>query len=721
MEDSTFVKINVLGGGPGGLYASLLIKQAYPDWQITVFERNPEGATYGWGVVFSDATLAALREADLKTYEQITDAFVRWDAIDVYYKDELLRCGGHVFAGIARVDLLNILQARCEALDIDIHFEVEVDDPTALAGEADVFIAADGVNSLTRPTYAEHFQPSVAEGDARFIWFGTDKPFDAFTFIFRENEHGLFTVHAYPFDGTTSTFIVECRPETWHSAGLDEATEEESLAYCETLFADHLGQYRLLSNFSRWLTFNTVKNRNWHYENVVLLGDAAHTAHFSIGSGTKIAMEDAIALAEGFAAHGEDYDAAFNDYELARKPRVDGLQEAAAESQAYFEHVARYTQLDPLQFTFHLLTRSGRISYDNLRLRDAYFVSDVDRWFAGVSTERESPIVAPPPMFMPLHLRRVTMSNRVVLAPRPRYTARDGVLAEDQSRRLRAPAHGDVGMVLTEPVAISADGRITPGCPGLYTESHARAWHEVVEEIHAASNTKMAVQLNHAGRRGATRPRSRGLDRPLADGGWPLLAPSAIPYLPDGPVPRAMDREDMDQVRADFVHAAELAEQAGVDVLLLHFGHGYLLAGFLSPLTNHREDEYGGSLQNRLRYPLEVFEAVRGAWPDDRPLGVTLSASDWAAGGNDVEEAFAIARRLREHGCDLFAVVAGQTVLAERPDYDTRTLGRLSEWVRNEVGVPTMSTSYITTEDEVNTLVAGGRADLCVMYPPGVA
>lgn len=712
------MKINILGGGPGGLYASLLLKKAHPDWDITVFERNPEGATYGWGVVFSDATLSNLREADSESYEEITDNFVIWNAIDTYYKGELIRCSGHVFAGIARVHLLNLLQKHAESYGVEIHWEVEIDDPSELADNADVFIAADGVNSLTRDLYAEHFKPTVTEGDARFVWFGTDLSFDSFTFIFRENEHGLFTVHAYPFDGTTSTFIVECRPETWHAAGLDEATEDESLAYCEDLFADHLGSHRLLSNRSLWFTFDTVKCRNWSYDNIVLLGDSAHTAHFSVGSGTKLAMEDAIALAEAFQDNDTIKDA-FSDFELARKPRVEGLQQAAAQSQTYFEHVARYTHLDPEQFTFHLLTRSGRIGYDNLRIRDAYFVNNVDRWFAGTQAPNgEQPIIATPPMFMPFSLRDVTLNNRVVLSPRPTDSAEEGAPSEQQAKQLLARARGGAGLVLTEPVAISADGRVTPGTAGMYAAEHEGAWTDIVEQIHASSNASIGLHLLHAGRRGATRSRATGLDRPLQDG-WPVIAPSPIPYAPQSETPRAMDREDMDQVRADFVYATEMAEAAGFDLVQLHFGHGYLLNSFISPLTNQREDEYGGSLENRMRFPLEVFEAVRAAWPDERPLAVTLSASDWAAGGIGVDDAFEIARILRDHGCDLFAVVAGQTVFDERPDYDTSTLGLYAEWMRNEVKVPTMSTSFITTSDAVNTLVAGGRADLCMMWPPG--
>ncbi len=714
------MKINVLGGGPGGLYASILLKKTHPDWDVTVWERNPKGATYGWGVVFSDQTLSSLREADIKSYTEITDNFVLWDAIDVHIKEELVRCEGHRFAGIARPLLLDILQARCDELGVTAHYEVEVENLEELAEEADLLIAADGVNSKTRERWAQTFKPSVEEGDARYIWFGTDKALDSFTFIFRANEHGLFTVHAYPFDGTTSTFIVECTEETWRRAGLDEADEEESLAYCSALFADHLRGHRLMSNYSRWYTFLTVKNRNWHHEEIVLLGDSAHTAHFSIGSGTKLAMEDAIALANGFEQHPDDIEAALNDFEQARRLRVEALQEAAAESQRYFENVRRYLDFDPLQFTFHLLTRSGRITYDNLKQRDPYFVSDVDRWYveAHDGTERASLLFAPPAMFIPLQLRAVTLANRIAMMPTSTYSADDGMPNERHLAQLHMRAQGGAGLVITEPVAVSREGRITPGDAGMYCAEHGEAWKRVVSEIHDDSSTKVALMLSHAGRRGATRPRMTGTDLPLRRDAWPLLAPSAIPFSSVNQVPKAMERPDMEQVRDTFVQAAQMADEAGFDMLHLHMAHGYLLASFLSPLTNQRDDEYGGSLENRLRFPLEVFDAVRTAWPEEKPIAVALSASDWVAGGLDLEDAVAIAHVLKEHGCDLFTVMAGQTAIHSKPSYDVATYAQYSDVIRNEVDAYTLSTGYLTTSDQVNTLLAGGRADLCLFYPP---
>lgn len=711
------MKITVLGGGPGGLYASLLIKKAHPAWEIELLERNPQGATYGWGVVFSDQTLSALREADIKSYQEITESFVLWDAIDVHIRDKVVHCGGHLFAGMARQRLLDILHARCAELGVALRYEVEVapEQLPELARGADLLIAADGINSRSREHFAQAFQPQLDEGATRYIWFGSDWVLDAFTFIFRKNEHGLFTAHAYPFDGTTSTFIVECTEETWRRAGLDQMDEAESLAYCEALFADKLAGHRLLSNYSRWFTFTTVRNRRWAHQNIVLLGDAAHTAHFSIGSGTKLAMEDAIALATAFEQYGGHLRPALKRYEEARRPRVEALQQAAEESQRYFEHIQRYWHFDPLQFTYYLLTRSGRISHNNLSLRDPYFTSEVERFFR-TGGQPAALHLASPPLFTPLTLREQRLPNRVVLLPPPSDQAEGGMPHPSQTEPLVRGAQGGMGLVLTPPVAVSEGGRITPGCAGLYEAAHQAAWGEVAEAVHQAGG-KVGLTLSHAGRRGATRPRQYGLDQPLRSGGWPLLAPSALPYSPASQTPQAMGPEEMAAVQADFVRATRWAAEADIDLLQLHMAHGYLLASFLSPLSNQREDEYGGTLEGRLRYPLALFDAVRAAWPAGRPLAVALSVSDWARGGFDLPDALAVARTLKAHGCDLITVMAGQTTIHAQPRYDAATYAAYSDMVRNEAHIPTLSTGYLSTTDPINTLLAGGRADLCLLHP----
>ena len=734
------MKIVILGAGPAGLYAGLLIKKANPAHDITIIERNPAGVTYGWGVVFSDRTLASFQRADYKTYEQIRDQFVIWSDIDTRYRGETIRCGGHVIASISRKHLLNILQRRCYELGIKLEFGREISNLSEL-GNYDLLIAADGVNSLARKAYESIFKPTLEFGKAKYIWLGANKVLDAFTFIFRENEHGLFQVHAYPFSGTTSTFIVECDEATWLSAGLDQADEAQSIAFCQHLLAEDLNGAKLLSNNSKWINFATLKTQHWHHQNIVLLGDAVHTAHFSIGSGTKLAMEDAIALAGALEQHS-DLETALNEYELERKPVVETFQRAAQESQTYFETLKRYLGLEPMQFTFQLLTRSGRITYDDLRLRDAHFVASVDRWFmykASDSVVIKGPYydnpsiivppfvapssIAPPPAFAPVQLRDLVLPNRLVLSHATHqasayYPVRDGMLNEEYANQLGSLALAGAGLVMTDLVAISSEGRITPDCPGIYDDSHKSAWEWMICFMHGNSFAKLAIQLSHSGRRGSTRPRTEGLDRPLRDGNWPLLSASPSPYTPQSQVPKEMDRDDMGRVLHDFVRAAQMAEEAHIDMLQLHFGHGYLLASFLSPLTNRRIDDYGGDLQQRMRYPLEVFDAVRAVWPEDKPLSVAFSATDCVKGGFAIQDAITFARTLKEHGCDIIQVLAGQTIMDGEPAYGRGFLTSLSDRIRNEAGIPTIVGGYLTTSNEVNTILAAGRSDLCLMDSP---
>lgn len=709
--------IAVLGAGPAGLYFALLAKKADPSCDITIIERNPADVTYGWGVVFSDRTLASFQRADFKTYERITENFVIWDAIDVRYRGETIRCGGHVIASISRKLLLNILQERCAELGVKMVFGREIHDLGELGGGHDLLVAADGINSLARRQYEGEFKARMEMGRARYIWLGADKVLDAFTFIFHETEHGLFQVHAYPYSGTSSTFIVECAEDTWQRAGLDRATEEESLAFCQRLLNDDLHGAPLLSNNSKWISFPTLRTKNWHIQirnskskiqNLVLMGDAAHTAHFSIGSGTKLAMEDAIALANALEQH-PDVGKALDEYELERKPVVETFQRAAHESQTYFETLKRYLVLDPLPFAFQLLTRSGRITYDDLHFRDSRFGDMVDRWMHGRGTAR----VAPPPMFAPLELGPTCLLNRVVMSPVPEGDG-GGAPAEGYIARLAECAGAGAGLVLAGTCAVSLDGRVTPADLGLYGEAHGGAWASAVAKVHAIQGARIGVRLGHAGRRGSTRPRSEGLDRPLKEGNWPLISASAIPYTPAGQVPKEMDRADMDRVRDDFVRAARMAYEAGFDLLQLDFAHGYLLASFLSPLTNWREDEYGGSLENRARYPLEVLAAVRAVWVD-RPLSVVITATDYVKGGLEVEDAIEAARMLKASGCDLVQVHAGQTTPDAEPPYARGFLTPLADRIRNEAGIPTLVGGYLTTSNEANTVLAAGKADLCLM------
>ncbi|HEV8650132.1 MAG TPA: FAD-dependent monooxygenase [Actinomycetes bacterium] len=710
------MKVGILGAGPAGLYLALLLKKLDPGHEVRVVERNPPGATFGWGVVFSEETLGALRDADYETHEQITDSFAKWGAIDVLYRGETVRSRGHVFSGMSRKVLLELLQRRCRELGSVLEFEREVADLEPFAG-CDLVVAADGVFSTVRRRLERHFEPSLDPHRTKYAWFGSDLVFDAFTFVFRDTEHGLFQVHAYPFDARTSTFIVETHESTWRQAGLDQMSEQESLEYCQELFRPELGEHRLLSNRSIWFTFETLRNRSWHHGNVVLLGDAAHTAHFTIGSGTKLAMEDAISLANALQRFPGDLEAALTRYELERQPVVERFQEAARDSATYFESVSRYNRFEPVQFAFNLLTRSGRISHLELERRDARFVAAVDRWFAGAATGQHAPMLAPPPLFTPFTLGATTVGNRIVLSPGGEDVAVDGQPGEVHERAIAAAVRSGAGLVLTEEVAVSAEGRTTPGTPGLYRDEHATAWRSLLERARAEGPGLLGVRLAHAGRRGATQPRRRGVDRPLREEGWPLLAPSPLPYTPQHPAPQELTREGMEQVREAYRAAAGRAAEAGFDLLVLDMAHGYLLASFLSPLTNRRQDGYGGPLEQRLRFPLEVLDAVRAAWPSERPLAVRLQASDRAPGGLDIDDAVAVAGRLRGHGCDLVEVAAGWTVPWDRPDYRWLYLVPASDRVRNEAGVPTVAAGNLTTADEVNTILAAGRADLCLLDP----
>jgi len=712
------VRIVSIGGGPAGLYFALLMKKADPGHDVTVVERNRADDTFGFGVVFSDATLDTFIEADRPTGEAITRAFAHWDDIDIHYQGQVLTSTGHGFSGMSRQALLDILQRRCAELGVALRFQTDVTDLTPYR-DADLVLAADGVNSLVRSEYAEHFQPHVDWRPNRFVWLGTTFPFRAFTFIFKESPHGLWRVHAYRYDARHSTFIVETTETTWRRAGLDQASEDDTVVFAERLFARELEGHRLLKNRSLWRSFPTVKNAHWHWNHVVLIGDAAHTAHFSIGSGTKLAMEDAIALAGALHRH-RDVAGALDAYEEERRPQVESIQRAAQVSLEWFEQTERYHgRLEPLQFAFSLLTRSLRVTHDNLKVRDAKFVETVDRWFAAKAADQSKVSVAaqpvPPPMFIPLRLRELVLANRVVVSPMCQYSADDGTPNDWHLVNLGSRAVGGAGLVIAEMTDVSREGRISPGCTGMYKPEHVTAWKRVVEFVHAHSPARIALQLAHAGRKGSTRRLWEGIDEPLAEGNWPLISASAIPYFPHSQIPKAMDRADMERVQADFVKAASMAEAAGFDMLELHMAHGYLLASFVSPLTNTRTDAYGGTLDNRLCYPLAVFDAVRAVWPAARPISVKISATDWADGGVTPEESVEFARRLKAHGCDLVTVSTGQTVAHQHPAYGRLYQTPFSDRIRHEAGIATMTVGAVASYADVNSILAAGRADLCAL------
>lgn len=736
------MRILSIGGGPAGLYFALLAKRADPRHAIRVIERNRPYDTFGWGVVFSDQTLGNLEAADPESARQIVGAFNHWDDIDVHFKGRTITSGGHGFCGIGRKRLLNILQRRCEALGVELVFDRDVSDDRQAAREfgADLVIGADGINSRIRARYAETFRPDVDTRRCRFVWLGTKKLFSAFTFAFEKTEYGWFQAHAYQYDGDTSTFIVETPEENWRRTGIDRMSQEEGIAFCERLFAKYLDGHRLMSNAAHlrgsaiWIRFPRVICASWIHWNdidgrrvpVVLLGDAAHTAHFSVGSGTKLAFEDGIALARALAADPDDLAGALARYEAERSVEVLKIQNAARNSTEWFENVERYTAFEAEQFAYSLLTRSQRISHENLRLRDKAFVERIEGWFA---QRTGLPERARPPMFTPYTLRGLTLKNRVVVSPMAQYSCVDGTPDDYYLVHLGSRAHGGAGLVFTEMVCVSADARISPGCAGMYRDAHRAAWRRIVDYVHARTSAKIALQLGHAGPKGSTQRGWEDADEPLPETGdpltgernWPLIAPSPIAYGPRNQVPRAMTRADMDRVKADFVHAARWGAECGFDWLELHCAHGYLLSAFICPLTNRRTDEYGGSIENRCRYPLEIFRALRAVWPQDRPMSVRISAHDWAPGGNTPDDAVAIARLFKEAGADLIDVSTGQTTREATPVYGRMYQTPFADRIRNEVGIATMAVGAIFEPDHVNSIIMAGRADLCAIARPHLA
>jgi anthraniloyl-CoA monooxygenase len=712
------VRISCIGGGPGSLYSAILLKKAFPAAEIVVHERNRADDTFGWGVVFSDETLSGFEAADRETYTAIRRQFAYWGEIDTFVHGAVVRSTGHGFCGMSRRSLLQIFHDRCRELGVVLAFESEVKDPEALRS-ADLVIAADGANSLVRQRYEASFRPSIAWGACRFAWLGTNLPLRAFTFVFRENEHGLFTVHAYPFGESTSTWIVECREETWRRAGLDRASEAETTAYVERLFADHLQGHRILTNKSIWRSFPTVSCGSWRHENVVLLGDAAHTAHFSIGSGTKLAMEDAITLARAFEAHGAgDVPRALEAYEANRRVEVSKIQRAATTSQAWFENAARWMRQDPVRFTFNLMTRSKRITYDNLAKRDPALVARVREGYAAENGVLPGPAgESPPPIFVPFHVRGLELANRIVVSPMCQYSADDGAPTDWHLVHLGSRAIGGAGLVIAEMTDVTPDGRITTGCTGIWDDRHVAPWKRVVDFVHAHSRAKVGLQLAHAGRKGSCTLPWEG-DRPLTGAAaWTTLGPSAIPFDTGWPAPKAMDRADMGHVAEAFAAGARRALAAGFDLVELHMAHGYLLSSFLSPLSNRRTDAYGGSLENRLRFPLEVLDAVRAAWPKDRPVFVRISASDWMPDGSGMTEteAVEVARALSAHGCDVVDVSSAGNVPESPVIYGRMYQVPFADRIRHEAGVPVMAVGGIEGADHANTILAAGRADLCAI------
>jgi anthraniloyl-CoA monooxygenase len=713
------MKVAIIGGGPAGLYAAILLKKQRPQAEITVHERNRADDTFGFGVVFSDATLDNFEKYDPPSYRRITQEFAYWDDIAVHFRGTVHRVGGNGFCGCSRRALLLILQERARELGVILQFENDIDDESRFP-DADLIVLADGINSRFRDKYADHFRPETDLRSNKFAWMGSTKPLDAFTFIFQETEWGPFIAHAYQYETGRSTWIFETDAATFTRAGLEGLSEKQSADRMSEIFGWFLDSHPLLINRSMWRNFPMIRSQRWVKDNMVLLGDAKATAHFSIGSGTKLAMEDAIALAEAMA-NASTVDDALQKYEQGRREEVEKTQHAADVSLVWFEHVDRFWDFDPVQFAFGVMTRAKAITYDNLTLRAPDFVGEVDKAFArqvrakGFDVDVDKPVA---PMFQPFKLREMEVANRAVVSPMCMYSAKEGVPVDFHLVHYGSRAIGGAGLIFTEMTCVGRDARITPGCTGLWNDEQQTAWTRIVDFVHANSAAKICLQLGHAGRKGATKLMWEGMDRPLEQGAWDTVSASPMPYFPDSQVPREMDRAAMDRVKAEFVAATERGEACGFDMLELHCAHGYLLASFISPLTNQRTDEYGGTLANRLRYPLEIFAAMRAAWPVHKPMSVRISATDWAEGGITSDDAVAIARAFGEAGVDLVDVSTGQTVHDAEPVYGRMFQTPFSEQVRNEARLATMCVGNITTSDQVNTILAAGRADLVALGRP---
>ncbi len=712
-----------LGGGPAGLYFAISLKLRQPDADVTVLERNRPDDTFGWGVVLSDETLDNLQANDPVSAATIRDHFAYWDDIALHHKGHKIVSSGHGFCGIGRHRLLTILQERAAELGVNLLFETEVHSASAYMDDYDLVVACDGLNSKTRMEFEDAFRPDIDIRRCPFVWLGTHQKFDdAFTFIFEKTDKGWLWVHAYQFDDDTATFLVECSQQTFENYRFGEISQQETIAICEEIFADHLGGHKLMTNAnhirgSSWIHFPRVLCESWHHKNVVLLGDASATAHFSIGSGTKLALESAVSLAD-HVSKDSNLQAAFEEYEASRRLEVLRLQSAARNSVEWFEDVERYLDLDPVQLNYSMLTRSQRISHENLRTRDRDWLEGAEKWFmeqAGAGSN--GPVRAP--MFAPFKLREMELANRIVVSPMAQYKAEDGCPTDWHLIHYGERAKGGAGLVYTEMTCVSAEGRITPGCPGLYAAEHEEAWKRLTDFVHTETEAKICCQIGHAGRKGSTQVGWEQMDAPLKDGNWDIVSASAIPWSEGNAVPREATRADMDRIRDEFVAAAQMADRAGFDMIELHAAHGYFISSFISPLSNARGDEYGGSLNNRMRYPLEVFEAMRAVWPAGKPMSVRISANDWVAeGGVTPEEAVEIAAMFTEAGADIIDVSAGQTSTQAQPVYGRMFQTPFSDRIRNEGGIKTMAVGNIFEPDHVNSILMAGRADLVCLARP---
>ena len=714
------MKISVVGGGPAGLYFSILMKKTKPEYDISVYEQNQYDDTFGFGVVFSDETLDNFLSHDPETYERIIKEFAYWDEIDFNFKGETIRTKGHGFCGCGRRELLLILQDRCHELGVNFHFKTKITNLNEFH-DANLIVGADGINSVVRKIHENRFSPKFNWRRNKFIWLGSTKPHKAFTFDFAENEAGIWVLGAYQFNSDHSTWIIEAPEPTWENARSDveDLNEKDLIEYMEVLWKDKLDGHRLIPNKSVWRSFPTVRCDHWSFENIVLIGDALHTAHYSIGSGTKLAMEDAIALHNSFSMT-DNVEKALKKFAVLRRTDVEITQHAADVSVVWTENAQRYWNMEPIQAAYSMLTRSKQITHENLRIRDSKFIDQIEGWFSEQMRNNGFDIsIKTPPMFIPFSLRDMTIPNRTAVSPMDMYSAVNGAVGDFHLVHLGSLAMGGAGLVFSEMTCVSKNGRITPGCAGLYKREHSEAWARIINYIHKNSNAKFCMQIGHSGRKGSTRVAWEGMDQPLAKGNWQLIAPSAIPYNSFNNTPREMTESDMADVENDFVFATKMAKDAKADMIEIHMAHGYLLSSFITPVSNRRNDMYGGSLENRMRFPLRIFDAVRNVWPDEKPISVRISATDWIGDdGINGDDAVKIATAFKTHGCDIINVSAGQTTPAAKPIYGRMFQVWLSEQVRLEADIPTIAAGNITTWDQVNTILAAGRADLIAIGRP---
>ncbi len=717
------MKVSIVGGGPGGLYFALLAQKAWPRWDITVYERNRPDDTFGFGVVFSDQTLDSFKAYDGPSYEMIRRRFAYWGDVDVVYKGRTMRSGGNGFCGCSRVALLHILHDRCRELGVKLNFQREIKSLEELP-KSDLIVVADGINSAIREQNKTHFQPSVDLRPNKFTWLGSSKPLDAFKYFFRETPEGIILAHCYQYEEGRSTWVIETDEATWKNFGFEAKEEPAMLATLERVFAAELDGHKLIPNRSLWRNFPTITNKTWVKGNAVLIGDAKATAHFSIGSGTKLAMEDAISLFD-FVKKWKTISEALKHYDTGRREEVEKTQHAANVSLAWFEHMRRYWGMDPLQFAFGVMSRSKQITWENLELRDPAFVREVQAWFAKKSKDQgfDVDLANPPvPMFTPFRLRGMTLENRVAVSAMAQYSALEGVPADWHLVHLGSRAIGGAGLLFVEMTCVSPEGRITPGCTGLWNGTQRDAFRRITDFCHANSRAKLCLQIGHSGRKGSTQLGWEQMDRPLPAHNWPLVSASPIAYYEGvSQIPRELSRSAMEEIILQFKKSTQLANEAGFDMLEVHMAHGYLLASFISPLTNGRSDEYGGSIENRMRFPLAVWRACRAEWPESKPMSVRISAADWAPGGLSGADLLALTKMLKDTGCDLIDCSTGQTVPQQRPVYGRMYQAPYADWVRNEVGIATMTVGAVTSADQVNTLLASGKADLVALGRPHLA